>query len=77
MDAYIREKVYDDVENLSVKEEQATWDNVIKNNIFVICNTKMAAQITYRTLMGFRDEDKGQHHIRYHTSDNPSDSEDI
>ena len=64
MDAYIREKVYDDVENLSVKEEQATWDNVIKNNIYVICNTKMAAQITYRTLMGFRDEDKCQHHIR-------------
>lgn len=64
MDAYIREKAYDDVENLSVEEEQATWDNVIKNNIFVICNTKMAAQITYRTLMGFRDEEKGQHHIK-------------
>ena len=64
MDAYIREKAYDDVENLSVEEEQATWDNVIRNNIFVICNTKMAAQITFRTLMGFRDEDKGQHHIK-------------
>ena len=64
MDAYIREKAYDDVDNLSVEEEQATWDNVIKNNIFVICNTKMAAQITFRTLMGFRDEDKGQHHIK-------------
>lgn len=64
MDAYIREKAYDDIENLSVAEEQATWDNVIKNNIFVICNTKMAAQITFRTLMGFRDEDKGQHHIK-------------
>ena len=64
MDAYIREKAYDDIENLSVEEEQATWDNVIKNNIFVICNTKMAAQITYRTLMGFRDENKGQHHIK-------------
>ena len=64
MDAYIRENVYDDVDNLSVEEEQATWDNVIKNNIFVICNTKMAAQITFRTLMGFRNEDKGQHHIK-------------
>ncbi len=64
MDAYIREKAYDDIENLSVAEEQATWDNVIRNNIFVICNTKMAAQITFRTLMGFRDEDKGQHHIK-------------
>ena len=64
MDAYIREKAYDDVDNLSVEEEQATWDNVIKNNIFVICNTKMAAQITYRTLMGFRDEDKNPSHIK-------------
>lgn len=64
MDAYIREKAYDDIDNLSVDEEQATWDNVIKNNIFVICNTKMAAQITFRTLMGFRNEDKVQHHIK-------------
>lgn len=57
-------KLYKDIDNLSVEEEQATWDNVIKNNIFVICNTKMAAQITFRTLMGFRDEDKNQHHIK-------------
>lgn len=64
MDAYIREKAYDNIDNLSVDEEQTTWDNVIKNNIFVICNTKMAAQITFRTLMGFRNEDKGQHHIK-------------
>ena len=64
MDAYIREKAYDDVDNLSVEEEQATWDNVIRNNIFVICNTKMAAQITYRTLMGFREEEQGLHHIK-------------
>ena len=60
MDAYIREKAYDDIENLSVAEEQATWDNVIKNNIFVICNTKMAEQITFRTLMGCRDVDQGE-----------------
>lgn len=64
MDAYIREKAYDDIDNLSVAEEQATWDNVIRNNIFVICNTKMAEQITYRTLMGFRGEGKPFHHIR-------------
>ena len=64
MDAYIREKAYDDVDNLSVEEEQATWDNVIRNNIFVICNTKMAAQITYRTLMGFREENQGLHHVK-------------
>ena len=64
MDAYIREEVYDDVENLSIDEEHATWDDIIKKNIFVICNTKMAAQITYRTLMGFRKEGEIEHHIK-------------
>lgn len=59
-----KRKLFKDIDNLSIKEEQAIWDTVIKNNIFVICNTKMAAQITYRTLMGFRDEDKGLHHIQ-------------
>ena len=64
MDAYVREKAYDDVDNLSIDEEHATWDDVIKKNIFVISNTKMAAQITYRTLMGFRNEGEIQHHIK-------------
>ena len=59
-----KRKLFKDIDNLSIKEEQAIWDTVIKNNIYVICNTKMAAQITFRTLMGFRDEDKGQHHIK-------------
>ena len=30
------------------------WDNVLKNNIFVICKTEMAKSITKRTLRGFR-----------------------
>ena len=64
MDAYVREKAYDDVGNLSIDEEHATWDDVIKKNIFVISNTKMAAQITYRTLMGFRNEGEIEHHIK-------------
>ena len=59
-----KRKLFKDINNLSIDEEQAIWDTIIKNNIFVICNTKMAAQITFRTLMGFRNEDKGQHHIK-------------
>lgn len=39
----------------SVEEEQVVWDDIVKNNIYVICNTPMAASITRRTLFGFRD----------------------
>lgn len=46
------------VDNLSVNEEQTIWDDVVANNIFVITNTPMAAHITLRTLMGFREPSK-------------------
>lgn len=59
-------KVYDDkglldnpVDNLSVSEEQAMWDDIVKNNMYVICNTPMAARITKRTLLGFRTKNDG------------------
>lgn len=39
----------------SVEEEQVVWDDIVANNIFVICNTPMAARITERTLFGFRE----------------------
>ena len=51
--------LYDDVDNISVQEEQATWDDIVKNNIYVICNTKMAERITRRTLVGFRKNSDG------------------
>lgn len=46
------------VDNLSISEEQAIWDDVVANNIYVITNTPMAAHITRRTIMGFREPDK-------------------
>ena len=33
---------------------QSLWDNTIEQNIFVICKTPMARDITRRTLVGFR-----------------------
>ncbi len=45
---------------LSLQEEQALWDKILQENIFVICNTSMAARITERTLRGFRKV-KGMH----------------
>ena len=38
----------------TIEEQQAVWDKVIAENIFVICKTPMAKSITKRTLVGFR-----------------------
>lgn len=38
----------------TIEEQQAVWDKVIAENIFVICKTPMAKSITKRTLAGFR-----------------------
>lgn len=39
----------------TVEEQQAIWDKVVRDNVFVICKTKMAQSITKRTLVGFRN----------------------
>lgn len=36
--------------------QQALWDETLRDNIFVVCKTKMARAITLRTLRGFRDK---------------------
>ena len=46
------------------EEKIRLWDDVIKNNVFVICKTPMAKSITKRTLLGYRS---GK--IRSHTFD--------
>ena len=51
--------VCDDPENLSAEEQHALWDEIMQRNIFVICNTPMAARITERTLCGFRKDQEG------------------
>ena len=38
----------------TLKEQQAVWDKVVGENIFVVCKTPMAKSITKRTLVGFR-----------------------
>ena len=38
----------------TLEEEQAVWDKVVAENIFVVCKTPMAKSITKRTLVGFR-----------------------
>lgn len=41
--------------DLTFEEKLKIWDEVVQNNLFVICKTKMARSITKRTLVGFRD----------------------
>lgn len=45
-------------DSLTREQEQALWDQVLRENIFVICKTPMAKSITKRTLCGFRDNTK-------------------
>jgi len=49
----------DNPEEYSAEDEQVIWDEVVKNNLYVICNTKMAERITRRTLVGFRKNSDG------------------
>lgn len=44
-----------EVDKMTIEEEQLAWDDVIANNIFVVCKTPMAVSITKRTLTGFRN----------------------
>ena len=37
-----------------IEIQNQIWDDVLRNNIFVICKTEMAKSITKRTLRGFR-----------------------
>lgn len=40
---------------LSFEEKQKIWDEVVNDNIYVICKTPMAKAITQRTLLGYRN----------------------
>ena len=62
-----RRKDFEDIgliEEQSVEEEQVVWDDIIRNNVYVICNTPMAVRITQRTLFGFREDAEGKANIK-------------
>lgn len=40
----------------SIDEEKSIWNNIVKENVFIICKTPMAKKITQRTLLGFSDK---------------------
>ncbi|MGN0224390.1 MAG: Eco57I restriction-modification methylase domain-containing protein [Muribaculaceae bacterium] len=45
----------------SIEDEWAVWRQVVAQNIFVVCKTKMAKSITKRTLVGFRNLEINAH----------------
>lgn len=51
-------------EELDLAQERKIWDEVLKNNIFVVCKTPMAKQITKRTLAGYRDVKVNTRHFK-------------
>ena len=57
LDEYIKAECIDPA-TVSVQEEQVVWDDIVTDNLFVICNTPMAVGITRRTLFGFREVEK-------------------
>lgn len=57
LDEYIKAECIER-ESVSVQEEQVVWDDIVRDNIYVICNTPMAVGITRRTLFGFRDVER-------------------
>lgn len=53
---YAAISIFQNVRNKGqMKNVDHLWADILNNNIYVICRTKMAAAITRRTLIGFKD----------------------
>ena len=50
-------------EELDDAKLQQLWDAAVRENVFVICKTPMAKQITQRTLAGYRDVPVNAHYF--------------
>ena len=57
LEEYVKAECIDPA-TISVQEEQVVWDDIVSDNMYVICNTPMAVGITRRTLFGFRNVDR-------------------
>jgi len=57
LEEYIKAECID-METVSVQEEQVVWDDIVTDNVYIVCNTPMAVGITRRTLFGFRQVEK-------------------
>lgn len=54
-----RERAKTELKDSTMESEKALWKKVVAENIFALCKSNMAKEITYRTLLGFdRGDDK-------------------
>lgn len=49
-------------EDLTFEEQSAIWNEVLRDNVFVLCKTTMAEKITKRTLAGFTKAQTNTHY---------------
>lgn len=52
---YMNKKINYNKDKVSEDIDEKCWNDTITNNIYIICRTQMAKQITKRTLVGFRN----------------------
>ncbi len=50
--------------DLTVELQEKLWNETVQNNIFVICKTPMAKQITKRTLVGYKNVQVNTHYFK-------------
>lgn len=50
-------------EDLTLELQEKLWNDTVENNIFVICKTPMAKQITKRTLVGYKNVKVNAHYF--------------
>lgn len=48
---------------LTIDKQRDIWFETVRDNIYIVCKTKMAKTITKRTLVGFRDVKINSHHF--------------
>ena len=52
-----------DVTELTLEKQRELWQDTVNKNVFVICKTPMAKQITQRTLIGYGQEKINAHYF--------------
>lgn len=58
-----RQRCGGSLDNVPVDEQRITWNQVVRDNVFVICKTPMAETITRRTLVGYTGAEVNTHYI--------------
>lgn len=48
---------------LTLEKKKEIWNDVVKNDIFIICKTPMAKSITKRTLLGYNEQSINTHYM--------------